>query len=438
MSISSLGALCGEQVRCATYSVYVRNRVTLEPLEGCDFTQQPAEGKWTRKYSSATDPTPSTAEITLNTGSDPDCCNCLPVPWRDELVIERLDRNGKFEQVAWVGPIWNVIDDSVFGSLLVKAKDRTVWPLERQQFITEEIKLIDVDQSEVFMAVWDNLNSKQQSGLVPRPVPTGKIVSVEFPKHTAVADILNSIPDVFWSLSGETMYGPGPVELGHSQAPVATLDVASHWDEQGAVVDYNGRNSATCVLVRNQPLPAPVDVAAALAAAEDPNAQPRNDLGQFTSPGDPLQQESTDITQIDATPELIEAWFPDPCQPHPDFGVHCRVVIDETIESQAEAATLARATYVADHDGDAFLVTSAGSLGREAPVAVCDLDLGKTFNAVADRGCSDLEQLLRLNNLVVDMLAEETGRGVQLTESRVATDLQPLTNTRTSESRLSI
>lgn len=375
-----------EKIRCATYSVYIRNRTTKQPIAGCDFTKQPIEGKWRRTKNTGSSPSASTADFSMPLSGLAGCCECDAEPWRDELVIERLDREGNTDGIVWVGPVSHVVDDTTFGAFTVTARDATVWPFSRTQRTRTAIKLTDVDESVVWLALWGDLTRGGQSGVTPIVTPTGNKVSVDFDRYSSVDAVITELPGISWSMSGDTLYVGGN-DLGHTDNPIAFLDVDEHWDTGGAVVDKDGTYVATKVIVLD---------------------------------GD-----------------TILAEYP-PYEHGSELGLHIGWIDADPGTTAKQATQLAYDTWQANRVTDAFLVTSAGTLSADAPVTVCDLDIGKVFTVEASSSCSTLSERMRLINVVGEFEAQETGQGVHLVEARVAIDFQPINTNRTSSSRQSI
>lgn len=369
----------GEQIRCASYSVYLRSRVTGEPVDGCDFSRlDPKLAKFSWLYSVV-----SLAELILVTG-ETDCCGCQPIEWEHELVFERFDRAGQSEGDAWVGPVWKVVDDGVNGELQILALDRSVWPMQRRDVIRQPIHMVGADKTDLWMALWKDLEVGGPSGLTPVPRPVGVTGELHRDRFDLLGTAFDDLAEVRWTVVGDRMFGPGPETV--PPIVVGTLDVDRHWEQRGAVIESDGEPTATFVIVAGE--------------------------------GD-----------------VIGTWPPGGPAADPLVGLHIKRYDDPTVSTAERAEARAREIWVADRDGDRFLVTSDGTLGPSTPFDLWQMIPGSLFEIEAGVSCLQLEERMRVVNVVVELAAIQPG---VLSEARVAIDLQPADSDRLSDSRASV
>jgi hypothetical protein len=369
---------------CACYAITIKDRAT--GGEVCDLSKAPLSISYSRSLRGFT----SLSMTLIN--DDPECCDCLPIAWRHELVIERLGEDGQSEGIVWQGPVTRYVDDSVFGTFQIDASDRGIW-WQRAGVLPFDIP-VGTDHAEAFFTIANYANSLNPGGPIATTwTPSGFILTQPIAAGTPIDTALGSLSGAEWTIAPE-LYGPGLFAIDDGQSYL-TLDTAIDWQDSGAVIDSDFQYVATQVIVQ-----------ADLKNGPDG--------------------------------ARVEGIFPPTSEPHPDYGTHIQVVQAEQPLTQAEADAEAVRIFNRDKDGNRFLVTSGGSLSPTAPVTIWDLVPGRCFRVFSEGSCSGIAEIQRLHNVVVEILPRSTPDGVRLCETRVAIDLQPKGTDRISADRASV
>ena len=224
-------------IKCATYSVWFRNRRTRQPVD-CDLTGAAVVGKWRRNLRET-----SIADLMIALPADERCCDCAPTANVDELVIER---HGDRSEIVWVGPVTVVDEDQPLGELRIEASDPSYWWDRRQAFQQAET-LEQVDIVDAWLAVREDQDRRDPSGLIPKIVDrTGRLVSINWAADAETASVLIELEDVAWTVAAGVLYGPGETTVGPE--PFASLDASEDWESasgtSGALIRGDGTATA--------------------------------------------------------------------------------------------------------------------------------------------------------------------------------------------------
>lgn len=371
---------------CAFYRVLTVDRLTGGEL--CDLTEIGVNGTWHWGLN-------TTSEVELTVTLVDGCCECIPVPWQNLLVIERLGIDHQPEGIVWSGFVTQTLEDQLVGTLTVKASDRSIIWTRRDR--TRVTITGTIDEADLWARLATDAETGDPSGIVIGPyTPTGAFVIATARAATATDIGTNNqdplfgstLPAVQWAVIDRDLYGPGPTTTG--PAPWAELDVSHHWVDQAAVVDTDGDNVASQVRL--------------FTVDEDDN-------------------------------QLVGEWPPTPSIDR-RYGLHIRSYQSQNSYTQQQITAAARARYERDRDPYVFLVTSSDSLSPDAPVTVWDLIPGRRFTVTSEETCEQiLGQPLEVYNVAVELA--DNGDGFAA-EARVAADFAtPGTNAR-SEDRVSI
>ena len=376
---------------CATYRVRVVNRRTGSTV--WDLTELDATGTFEHLEREV-----SGCEVVVPLERT-EGVFCPPVHepkmWADELVVERFGPCGEPDGgVRFIGPIRRVIRDTLAGTLTIQAEDRSVWWGRRGPTRTD-LSADLVDETTLFAQLAeDSQLGDQKAPPVLRPVLTGSLKrDVDLPAGSDF-DLfdLEEFPNVRWAVVGPTLLGPGPSTVPQDRGrSFAVLDTGRAWVDEGFVED---------------------------------------DDGQFVT-------DQVTVAGVDADDNRVVGVFPpdDLVSFDRGRGLHRAPTVEsETLTTVAELTEEARRIFLRDRFGNQFLVTSDGSLSKDAP-PVDELLPGRLF----DVRFGDVASQRRLQKLVVEFGPGSDCDGERcLVESRVAVDLQPAGSDRVSADRASI
>lgn len=360
-------------VLCATYSVYFRNRRTLQRVPGCDLTGRRVFGKWRRILRDT-----SFADLTIGLKQDGECCECFPEPHVDEMVIER---HGDDDQVVWAGPVIAVTEDRPNADLRIEAADPSYWWSRRQAF-QRSASFTDADIVDVWAAVRQDQDLRDPSGLLIVPgARDGRLITIEWDAFDDVTQVLRQIEDVSWTVVAGALFGPASSTIG--EEPFATLNSSTDWvtptGASGPVIRDDGATTSTEVVV--------------IAA------------------------------------NGIVGRYPEPGTPPPVNGLHIARVQRPNITTQLQADREARTLWERNRFGQTTLTTSESSLRRGSKLCVEDLIPGRRFLVESPDTCRpDFFAAVELTQAVGDFeMRNNNGRG-ELVETRVAVDFGPIGN----------
>lgn len=338
----------------------------------------------------------STSEIELLLAYD-GCCDCVPVPWRDEIIIERLTPAGSPEGIVWRGTVTQVIEDT-FGTptLRISVRDNSVWWGRRPNARSGCSGTFD--QAVLWRKLVLDAEQGDPSGVIIGPAElTGLRVEGNYEAASATTlggdirtAIFGGLADVFWSVIDRDLYGPGPFAI--TGTPHSHLDIDQHWVEAGAVIDTDGFPVASQVRIL------------------------------FTDP--------------DTEETVVGQWPPSGPVIDPTYGLHIKTLTSEVEATATQLQAMARRQYERDREPHQYLVTSSDSLSPVAPVTIWDLRPGRFFTVSSEDSCSPvIQSLFRVYGALVAFEGSGDGR---VRESRVAVDMGPAGVAARSVTRVSI
>lgn len=355
---------------CARYNVWLQDRATRTPKQGCDYSKVKATGTITRDLNGTSD-----ADFQVIDPSGSLCCDCDYQAGRDELVVERVpDKTGKANRV-WVGPVTSLSTDNVFGFADFKAYDRSWWWDQNPLINTDRIIAGRVPEAEAWARVRRDQDSVNPSGLlIQAGEPTGRLFDLEAFKYDQADGVAADFTAVNWTVVGDRLYGPGLSTVG--RAPFATLVTSKHWTGNQTVIEQNAATAAAQVVVFGQ----------------------GNSVGVFP-----------------------------PTPSRDPWGVQVKSAVLAGVEDPVVLTREAERLYRIYRVPARFLVTSQGTLNEEAPVEFDDLIPGRVFTVQADEQCGEqFTQDMELVRVVADFQCVVEGGEPALRETRVAVDLAPV------------
>lgn len=381
---------------CACYRVYVRDRNT----RGVHCEYEIASLSFNAVLN-------QTSGLEIDVPLIDGCCPCLPMGWRDEIVVERLSENGESEGTVWEGTVLRTVEDRLNNTLKIYAFDNSIWWARKGNTNT----IIEGVQDEAVL--WSKLvNGFEQicpSGLlIPAPRLTGTLVNPQtlgqtetstettettrdsngeitetkttvsrvLQANVGVIDVLfGGLLSVNWTVFGGKLYGPGPNTVGPNSCGSLKGDV--DWEEQGAVIDIDASNV----------------------------------VSQVTLVGYDLDGN-----------ELVGI-YPPVNRPDPVTKTHIRYEIVDTVwGTQQQADLAAKKVYDSNRVANRFVVTSAGSLSTDSAYTIWDLIPGKIFDVSFQDECNEFQFKAEVYNVAVNA----SSAGDCIREDSVAVDFRPV------------
>lgn len=361
-------------IRCACYKIYLRNSFDGSEVGGCDLSEQVIEDAfWTRDLSRTSE---AYVKYPL---PDLFCCECAPKEWEHELVVERENEAGDFDEI-WSGPVVRTVEDRVFGTFEIFAKDRSAWWFEQPYVLEDIVFPVGTDEGIVWATLINQFAEPcVQAGLGVRPTETGCPITTEISLQAGQTwtQVFDELLSVRWAVVANKLLGPAANLQGEQVQHRLATDI--DWDQAGAVIDTDGNFTATHVTV---------------------------------SSGEPAD-----------TTAVTGSWPKGPPRPSAGVGCHTLRIVDPKVTTVAEAEARAREIQEQRRNGNRALVTSAGSLSEQTELCIDDLIPDRRVSVETNGTCNDFVEMKLLARIIANFSLDTAGARTCLRETRVAIDM---------------